>query len=739
MKNDKDFTSRELWALESHKSVSRSYLIQSLEKAEPISTVHDQFKEGMITLLFTSKEEAFAEAEKLSSELKSEFRAERIKSLWDTVLDVSSLGFVGMILDNLHPISFFNRLSEVDRSRPSVACIDFSFASASPSISAPQKRLCFGPRGLIDSEEVNIIPWRNAHAADRRSLREVPLNSALPDSFDFHTIVDASGDPITVANHGTLLGPTWGHVGVVPVFSCRGAAEDYQSALPYQIRVAPLNVARLSGSIEDFLEQVRKKSFLLDVVLNPGRHRFYQGYFYRGHLRTLAGVFRITSCGFDRIDGILPAYDDAFGRIPQLLAVPGLRTVAKHPLQRILGTTTSPLTAAEAAEAAAEEIKRATPEVFEPAPFGPDSFALSAEDKIDPESLESELMPSDWCGPVLFSDIISACSWLANIILPRDFEVRTTGIESMLGWSEGKEDKSFAAKQVICCAKAIEDLMASVLREGYRPEHSIHLQRLFQDTSQTLEITAAGYLADFAFYGPPDSWAQYFDDEEDLNSGFGKQFRRLQQRIHTTPLLDENQVRDLRRYLGPSFDELSLDSAVILNTALEEFQSVGKRRGYDYAGITTKLCKVVERELLDRVFRQWRDVAREKHGKRGIQVLKEEVEKRSPDEAERLGLGYLEKKEKLSLGPMRILLSSTNLSSTPAISSLLDFLRNLQGCEWLKSEEVSSSLQSISSTYRNGGVHEYLVAYELCQEAFEFIKVFLGKLLLATRPRGSGH
>jgi hypothetical protein len=152
--------------------------------------------------------------------------------------------------------------------------------------------------------------------------------------------------------------------------------------------------------------------------------------------------------------------------------------------------------------------------------------------------------------------------------------------------------------------KAIVRIARDALTTGYRPEHSVQLQRLFQDTSATLEITLAGYLADLAYFGLPDgAFGKRIESAvAKEETEFGRMFAELQRsplsRAQVNPVLTER-LKDL---LGSATDLLTPKSITILTTALDQYQRVGRRPDYDYAGISMKLCKVVERELRGRVF-----------------------------------------------------------------------------------------------------------------------------------------
>ena len=61
---------------------------------------------------------------------------------------------------------------------------------------------------------------------------------------------------------------------------------------------------------------------------------------------------------------------------------------------------------------------------------------------------------------------------------------------------------------------------------------------------------------------------------------------------------------------------------------------------------------------------------------------------------------------------------------TPAKRLLSEYIINsMKDGHWLISSDFESLISDISTKYRNGGVHEHLVTYEICQEAVERILV----------------
>ena len=138
----------------------------------------------------------------------------------------------------------------------------------------------------------------------------------------------------------------------------------------------------------------------------------------------------------------------------------------------------------------------------------------------------------------------------------------------------------------------------------------------------TCEILECGYFGDFLYYDLSDgqevesrTFDIYDDEDETAQKKTRNKIAKSRLKLQQNFLPFKNQQPTLRSALGAAYSELTPDTISIAMTALEEFSNVGKRSGYDYAGISMKIAKVFERELTIRVFRKWRSISIQKFGK----------------------------------------------------------------------------------------------------------------------------
>ena len=285
---------------------------------------------------------------------------------------------------------------------------------------------------------------------------------------------------------------------------------------------------------------------------------------------------------------------------------------------------------------------------------------------------------------------------------------------------------------------ALRKTLHDALTKGYRPEHGLQIRRLLQDATVTFEITEIGYLGDLLFYGTSDGRAVEdrvdTEDPEDPQEvkDTARQIKKLE--AARAKIVDLISIPPavaglLRKPLGAAFDILTAESRVIAATVVEEFNRTGMRPGYDYAGISMKASKLVERELTIRVFRPWREAIRKNLGKDRLAALREQSDTQPSDRTEQVLIQWLHKQSKLDLGAMRFCLSGAReaSASTPVLMLLKKYLSTMSDGEWLSSCDFEDVLIDISTKYRNGGVHEHLVNFDTCREA-------VNRILLGDRP-----
>lgn len=733
-------------AREAYDALSRGFYVESEENGDPFPMVSDYHREGVIVIVHSSRARADELAAQLSDAYEQKGKVKAISSLWDTVTQLARRGIAGLMLDGYHPIFFMNRLSDMNRALPTVGRLGLRQSQEAIGPTLLEDFLYFGVRGPTKVEESSLVPWHNFRALDAMSVRWMLHERPLPESLLPYTILSGSQitdeDPADVSNRlvlfhdgATLLGPYVSDMGAVPVFSahewadffglCHGILEDRGEGC---VPTGDIDVQPIKGNFTDFLDAIyAQHSVFVDIGLNPTCHRFRQGYFFNRDgdwfLRSLAGVFRLAEGRFERRDDVVPLKndDDVGGRNGDYEIVEGMTTLVQHPFKRLLGATQSAVPDAEAQQIIDEELESEPTEGYEQpevSEVSSDSFVVDAFDKISGDRLSFLMTGGEWEGPLVFADIVQASCWLLNNFLDFDEEIRTTGTKTCHGpFHPGSNDPEAEAATSSAFRRAVRACLIDALRGGYRPEHSWHLQRLFQDVSAVLEITEAGYVADLLACDE-----DLLTGHEDDGSPLLIRLKAIKARLDPKTILDPSMLSDLRQHLGQAMELLSSSSVQILCAAMEEMKRIGKKPSYDYAGVSMKLCKTFERELKQQLFDSWCREVRSKIGKKGVKQLRVDSEPWQDDRTGNAALDFLAKRQKVELGAMRYMLRAVaDGSDHPAIKTLDDFLDSFAGRDWLLSEEHDEALASVSSRYRNGGVHEHLVDFELCSEAMDYV------------------
>lgn len=727
-------------AQHAHDVLCRGFYIESPVNGDPIPMISNHHRDGVIAVIYSAKRDAEEAAARLSESYQQEVVVKPINALWDSLIGFARRGIAGIMLDEEHPVFFLNRLRDLNRSLPTLARVEVRRKEAETLNVNIEDELYFGVRGTVRVNKPEILPWHNYCALDAMSVRWMLRDKPLPESILPFTLLAGEDDYVLFQNGATLLGPYVSDMGAVPVFSSEVWAEFFgltNGVLKYEGEIAvpkeDIACKPIKGNFTDFLDRVYEDHGpFVDIGLNPTCHRFRQGFFFKAsdesndwYLRTLSGVFRLTEGQFVPSPDTEPPKndDDVHGRHADIEVVRGLTSVARYPFKRLIGANMSQVPLAEAKDIITEEFEHQlqqgeyTP--VEMNEVNSDTYVVEGFDKISGDNLTTLLMADDECeGPLFFPDFIAASHWLLCSFLEFDEEIRVQGAKTCHGpYHPGSHDTDREEAVSRAFREAVESLAVDVLANGYRQEHSLHLQRLFQDVSAVLEITTAGYLGDLLFYGEADV-------AEEFGAGFKKKCQSIRSRLENHIHLDENIAGNIRRMIGASFDDLQVSSKQILAAALDEFERVGRKPGYDYAGVNMKLCKVAERELKHRLFDEWCSSVRSSIGKKGIremQVKADEIDLAN-DQTGSLALDFLDKRKKVELGAMRYLLLAVGRESKhPAIVSLSQFIDSRDDSQWLLSGECDEMLSRISSKYRNGGVHEHLIEYELCTEAMDYL------------------
>jgi hypothetical protein len=738
--------------------LSRGYYVRNSSTYEPVACLSNFHLNGVVAVIHTEETAAASLAEDAASAYEIETEVARVTGLWDFSQECASCGFEGVVIDNYYPVTFFNRLTDMDRSTPSLMWMRF------PDSTNDLSGFFFGRRGVVKTEPGSTVKWLDYEKLDKASCQYVLHGDPLPEPIEAHAFRVESGDVVFAGGHETkvidlivpngasFLGPYVSDIGAVPVFSQKQWATYFaevngllQSKRGDEVALADgYEIVRVD--LFELLERTHEQHGpFVDIGLNPLCHRFRQGWFFKKSdtwfLEAISGVWEIG-----RKSVVLrPDIHSTKGHLGQptdrSLLSSGVATMTERPFKRLMGADRTPLPEDDANELLdAELCKSYEPEIIEGTSSIPvDAFVIDAFNKISGERHAlSNYTPSDDLGFLVFPDAIAACAYLIHDILPHDEQVRANGYRLCHGGgASGSQDPDRESRITSSIVVALRKTLLEALTRGYRPQHGLHIKRLMQDATATFEVTEVGYFADLLFYGTLDGRAiedRVDDDPEDADqvaeaANQIKRLRSARKRIADEVTLSPEVTAQLRKSLGLAYEMLGVESRVIAASVVEEFNQMGARAGYDYAGISMKVSKLIERELTIRVFRRWRDAIRKQVGKDRLSALEEEVEAPPIERTEQVLIQWLRKKSKIDLGAMRFCLREVASAkvSKPLRKLLAEYLDELMDGNWLTSEEFESALLDISTKYRNGGVHEHLVTFETCREAVD-------RILLGPRP-----
>jgi hypothetical protein len=739
--------------------LAHGYCLRSVDSREPLPCFSYFHGEGLAAFIFSKKLAAEDMAKNVALAYEIEVEVVSITGLWDFFQECAFCGFEGIVLDCYYPITFFNRLTDMDRSSPSLMWMRF------PDSTNELYGFFFGRMGVVQTETGTTVKWFDYDRMDKASSRYFLFGDPLPEPINAHAFeVEPQDCPIIgskeqvvdlISPYGaSFLGAYISDIGAVPVFTEKKWAVYFAKASGLLRAKNKDEMSLVDGcklikvDLFELLERVNRQHVsFVDIGLNPLCHRCRQGWFFKYKdkwmLETISGVWELSPDKFKLRKDVQPPKKRLGGSAESWPYVFGLSSVVQYPFRRRIGENRSPVSI-EDAEAIldAELIDTFEPLVIDgKKTIAIDAFVMDAFDKISGDRFATSFYDSSCkdLGFLIFPDLLACCRYIIHELLPHDEMIRTNGYQLPWGGgSVGSRDADREKRITAGIVAAIKKTLLDSLVNGYRPEHGFQMKRLMQDATATVEVTESGYFGDLLFYGTSDGQliedrvgTEEAEDEQEAEEAERqiKYLKRAQKMISERVVLSADVESQLRGSLGQSFDMLTTDSKVIAATVVEEFGRAGPRPGYDYAGISMKVAKLIERELKIRLFRPWRIAVRKDLEKSGLVAIKEEISRPPVDRTDDVLIDWLQKKSKLDLGAMRFCLRSTvqEKDSSKVRKLLADFLDRLPDALWLTSSEFESTLIDISTKYRNGGVHEHLVSYETCREA-------LDRILLGPQP-----
>jgi hypothetical protein len=321
-------------------------------------------------------------------QLEAEVR--RVNGLWDFLGECASCGYQGAVLDNHYPVTFHNRLSDMDRGLPTLMMMRF------PASENDLREFFFGRFDIVQPQAGTTVDWIDYEKLDKASNHYVLRGDPLPEEIDPHAILATRGAHVRFKDGATFLGSYVADLGAIPVFTREQSALEFAGILGFVESTKGHNI-RLEGGLGietidllSFLNAVETQSGpFIDIGLNPLAHRFRQGWFFHHKegwmMETISGVWQVLG------DGQLAARHDVqpHGRhlgmpVDSALLSWGVSTVVDRPFKRLTGADRTTLSEEDANALLDSELSKPfEPQVLDPNAMIPvDAFVIDAFDRV---------------------------------------------------------------------------------------------------------------------------------------------------------------------------------------------------------------------------------------------------------------------------------------------------------------------------------------------------------------------
>ena len=704
--------------------LDKAYYVRSKISYYPLSHSILPVPDGLSVVIFRNQKDIDQYFQIRGVNDPENFEILPIISFYDFMREVAGIGFIGVWFFNNFPILFGNYISEIDIDLPSFAfTFDSEFIGASGEIDRPKR----------------YLPWRNFAKTDKMIRRFVMYVNGVPFNpqnilFSIVSSQSKNNDYVILNSGSPLQGAYVSDLGAYCLFTEKEEAEKYLPKLledgsPYKLKKI--------DNIYSFLNSISDNFPFVDIGINPGSERYLQAYFLRDTerwlLKTVLGIYELTDdCRFVNYEG--PLGNEHLDTVERPNSIDpmlrGIKTTIKSPLKTILGTTKSSLPRREASRLIAKILNESkynksskngnSKHTIKAEDIASDSFLVFAFDKVSgiPFSNNDEAVT-----PYIFQDIIDAILYFYYVHFSFDYSLRLEGYfycqtNTQYPGSENKEIEKFVLSEQ---RLALEELVELVLVDGYKIEHAELLKNYINRISVSLEIEECGYLGDMAIYRETFIDEYSTVNECNISSKIAKAATSYKSRIASKIDLDESCQNRIRIYLGDSYNNLSIESLCILESSLKQFEGTEQHMNHDYAGISMKLCKVFEREMIILILQKWKEKGLKNISKSDMKLFFKEAENSRDMTTQKL-IGWVLKKNKLELGPLGFVFKRiADRCDNDILLDLKNYISTLKNSDFLQSQSLQDAIKEISTKYRNGGVHEKIVTYEICAEAFDKI------------------
>ncbi len=269
--------------------LNRAWLVVAQDGAAlaRISPVH---AEGLVAPLYTARDAAEEAARDAAGDRR--FAAHPAPSLWQVAQLLAEQGFAGLLLDDQIPLFFL---------------ADQPDAALPTHLAIPQEEtfLIVGADGPTSLQPQDLHPWSDTERFDRLAIAWL-LGPQMPflSYEEGMALVEyvPGGEPQVTEDLGLLLPVSGAQRSALPLFSTPYGAEWYWENMVSAPLTGEGEWAEQIVAHADVPGMLAARARALPdaaLVLNPGRHRFYQGFFRQAdgvwYLVTINGVWLVEA------------------------------------------------------------------------------------------------------------------------------------------------------------------------------------------------------------------------------------------------------------------------------------------------------------------------------------------------------------------------------------------------------------------------------------------------------------
>ena len=248
----------------------------------PYTVISDAHPDGVVATVFS--DQALAE-----QSATGDYYPLPLNSLWEARV-LAGEGYAGLLLDGQTPVFWMT----TDPAAPLPTHVAMPYA---------QTLQVIGEQGITDLTEADVTAWRNLPTFDQRTnvalLGEFPFYGYHPDMPLYEYLTNDNA--LTLApTGGGLLQQEGDARESIALFSTPFAAEWYWEQIGVRLS-GEGEVAREIVRHDDLVARLDALSDLppdVAIILNPGRHRFYQGFFryldQQWYLITINGLWHLA-------------------------------------------------------------------------------------------------------------------------------------------------------------------------------------------------------------------------------------------------------------------------------------------------------------------------------------------------------------------------------------------------------------------------------------------------------------